>query len=319
LGEGERLYTALPLFHVNALNTVYQALLTGSTAIFGKRFSVSGLWPALVEARATVTYLLGAMVPMLLSRPETPLDRAHPVRIALGPGVPAAFHGPFRERFGFALVDGYGSTETNFVIADPDGPPGTMGRLRPGFDARVVDAEDNAVPPGEAGELALRAAEPFAFASGYFGLPEATVAAWRNLWFHTGDRVVQEADGRFRFVDRLKDSIRRRGENISAFEVEAALLAHPAVAAAAVFAVPAETAEDEVMAAVVLRDGAALDAAALIAFAAPKLPAFAVPRFVEFLDALPLTENGKPQKFKLRERGVTPATWDRERQGFRIR
>src|SRR5690606_1425881 len=117
LGEAERLYTTLPLFHVNALNTVYQALLTGSTVIIGKRFSASGLWPAVAENKATATYLLGAMVPILLSRPETPLDRAHSVRIALGPGVPAEFHALFRERFGFDLVEGYGSTETNFVIA----------------------------------------------------------------------------------------------------------------------------------------------------------------------------------------------------------
>jgi crotonobetaine/carnitine-CoA ligase len=321
LGEGERLYTALPLFHVNALNTVYQALLTGSTAVIGRRFSVSGLWPALAASGATVTYLLGAMVPMLLSKPEGPQDRGHRVRIALGPGVPAQFHAPFRERFGFPLVDGYGSTETNFVIASPraGARPGTMGRVRPGFHARVVDTEDNALPPGEAGELVLRADEPFAFASGYFGMPEQTVEAWRNLWFHTGDRVVQDADGSFHFVDRLKDAIRRRGENISSFEVEQVLLAHPAVAAAAVFPVQAETAEDEVMAAVVPRDGAALDAAELLAFCTPKLPYFAVPRYLEFMDGLPTTENGKVQKFTLRARGVTAATWDREAHGVVVR
>ncbi|ORE97927.1 ATP-dependent acyl-CoA ligase [Aurantimonas sp. 22II-16-19i] len=321
LQAGDRLYTTLPLFHVNALNTVYQALLTGSTVIVGRRFSVSGLWPALVESQATVTYLLGAMAPMLLSRPPTPLDRAHKVRIALGPGVPAQFHVPFQERFGFGLVEGYGSTETNFVIGAKPGEarPGTMGTVRPGFAARVVDADDTEVADGEAGELVLRADEPFAFSTGYYRMAEKTVEAWRNLWFHTGDRVVRDADGFFRFVDRLKDAIRRRGENISSFEVEQVLSAHPAVAAAAAYPVRSDLAEDEVMAAVVLKDGASLGAAELISFAAPNLPYYAVPRYLDFVEALPTTENGKVQKFKLSERGVTPTTFDREAAGIKVR
>ncbi|WP_229155802.1 ATP-dependent acyl-CoA ligase [Aurantimonas sp. VKM B-3413] len=321
LSEGERLYTCLPLFHVNALNTVYQALITGSTAIVGRRFSASGLWPALVEHGATATYLLGAMVPILLSRPASDLDRAHSVRVALGPGVPARFHEPFEQRFGFSLVEGYGSTETNFVIAGKpgEGISGTMGRLRPGFDARVVDAEDEPVPPGEAGELVLRADEPFAFSSGYFGMPDKAVEAWRNLWFHTGDRVVQDEDGRFRFIDRMKDAIRRRGENISSYEVEQVLLAFPAVASAAVFPVRSEMAEDEVAAAIVAEEGARVDPAELIAFCRPRLSYFAIPRFIEIVDSLPVTENGKVKKYALTERGVTDATFDREAHGILIR
>jgi crotonobetaine/carnitine-CoA ligase len=169
-----------------------------------------------------------------------------------------------------------------------------------------------ALPPGEAGELLLRPDEPFAFASGYFGKPEATVAAWRNLWFHTGDRVVREADGAFRFVDRLKDAIRRRGENISSYEVEQVLQSHPGVAAVAVYPVRSELAEDEVMAAVVAREGGAIDPAELVAFCRTRLPYFAIPRYVELVADLPRTENGKVQKFRLRERGVTPAAWDRQ-------
>jgi carnitine-CoA ligase len=174
----------------------------------------------------------------------------------------------------------------------------------------VVDDLDNAVADGVAGELIVRADEPFAFASGYFGTAEKTVEAWRNLWFHTGDRVVREADGYFRFVDRLKDAIRRRGENISSFEVEQVLLGHPAVANAAVFPVRSALAEDEVMAAVVVNPDQALAPADLIAYCAPRLPYFAVPRYLEFMAELPMTENGKVQKYKLRERGVTAQTWD---------
>jgi crotonobetaine/carnitine-CoA ligase len=185
-----------------------------------------------------------------------------------------------------------------------------MGPVSEGFAARVVDEEDSEVADGVAGELIVRADEPFAFATGYFGAPEKTVEAWRNLWFRTGDRVVREADGYFRFVDRLKDAIRRRGENISSFEVEQVLLGHPAIANAAAFPVRSSLAEDEVMAAVVLHPGRALAPADLIAYCTPRLPYFAVPRYVEFMAELPMTENGKVQKYKLRERGVTAQTWD---------
>jgi carnitine-CoA ligase len=308
------LLTTLPLFHTNALNAFYQALLTGAALVVEPRFSASGFAASLSRHCASVTYLLGAMVPILLSRPASELDRAHRVRIALGPGVPERFHGEFRERFGIELLDGYGSTETNFVLGCSSAcqRPGAMGPVFDGFEARVVDDADNALPDGVPGELVLRASEPFAFATGYFGMPEKTVEAWRNLWFHTGDRVVCDADGYFRFVDRMKDAIRRRGENISSYEVEQVLLSHPDVAAAAAFPVRSELAEDEVMAAIVPRDGHLLIPAALSEYCKGRMPAFAIPRFIEFLTALPMTENGKVQKFRLRERGVTAATWDRE-------
>jgi crotonobetaine/carnitine-CoA ligase len=313
LREDDVLCTTLPLFHINALNTFAQAAVVGCQVRFLEKFSASGFWPAMASSGATVVYLLGAMVPILLAQPPGPAERAHRVRTGLGPGVPASAGAAFQERTGVTLLEGYGSTETNFVIATaPDSPRrGVMGWLRPGFDARVVDEADNELPAGEAGELVLRADEPFAFASGYFGRPDKTVEAWRNLWFHTGDRVVREADGAFRFVDRIKDAIRRRGENISSWEVEQVLLAHPAVAAVAVYPVRSELAEDEVMAAVVLRAGAALQAAELAAFCDTRLPKFAVPRYVAFDTELPRTENGKVQKFRLRERGVPPGCWDR--------
>lgn len=321
LGDGEILLTTLPLFHTNAMNAFFQALLTGSTLVVEPRFSASVFWPALAEHQATVTYVLGAMVPILLSSPPGAQDRAHRVRIALAPGVPRQFHASFQERFGFTLLDGYGSTETNFVIGAMAGEqrPGTMGRVRPGFDARVVDDTDNPLPDGTPGELVLRAQEPFAFANGYFAMDERTVESWRNLWFHTGDRVLRDADGYFHFIDRLKDAIRRRGENVSSFEVEQVLLSHPAVAVAAVFPVRSELAEDEVMAALVARDGERIDPVELVGFCAQRMAYFAVPRYIDVVEALPATENGKIQKFKLRERGVGAATWDRERAGVVLR
>jgi carnitine-CoA ligase len=313
VGADDVLCTTLPLFHINALNTFAQAAVAGCRVHFLERFSASGFWPAMARTGATVVYLLGAMVPILLAQPEGPAERDHRVRIGLGPGVPEGAGTAFRARTGVLLLEGYGSTETNFVIAtSPDSPrAGVMGWLRPGFEARVVDEADNELPDGEAGELVLRASEPFAFASGYFGKPDKTVEAWRNLWFHTGDRVVREADGAFRFVDRIKDAIRRRGENISSWEVEQVLMAHAAVASVAVYPVRSELAEDEVMAAVVLREGADATPAELAAFCTNRLPRFAIPRYIALLDELPRTENGKVQKYKLRERGVPPGCWDR--------
>ena len=315
LGIGARdvLCTTLPLFHINALNTFAQAMLAGCTVVFESRFSASGFWPAMQAQGATVVYLLGAMVPILLAQPPGPLERGHSVRIGLGPGVPAAAGQSFLARTGVRLLEGFGSTETNFVIATaPDSPrTGVMGWLRPGFEARVADEGDVELAAGQAGELLLRAHEPYAFASGYFNMPDKTVQAWRNLWFHTGDRVVREADGAFRFIDRIKDAIRRRGENISSFEVEQVLLSHPAVAACAVYPVRSELAEDEVMAALVARAGKSIDPAELMVFCATRLPHFSVPRYIDLLADLPRTENGKVQKYKLREQGVSSTTWER--------
>lgn len=319
--KGDVLYTCLPLFHTNALNTFFQALILDAMQVVDRRFSASGFFDSLVDTGATVTYVLGAMVPILLGRPACANERQHNVRVALAPGVPANFHREFTQRCGIALIDGFGSTETNSVIGGDVSAQraGFMGRLAAGFEARVVDENDMPVPDGEPGELILRANEPFAFASGYHGMPDKTVEAWRNLWFHTGDRVIRSEDGYFRFVDRLKDAIRRRGENVSSFEVEQVLLSHPSVETAAVFAVQSALAEDEVMAAVVPCAGHTIDPLELIRYCEPRLPYFAVPRFLDIVPDLPKTENGKIQKFKLRERGVSASTWDLDSSGYRLR
>lgn len=312
LREADVLATTLPLFHTNALNAFCQALIFGATLHVEPRFSASGFWPAMAQSGATIGYLLGAMVPILLARPPGALERAHRIRLALAPGVPARFHAPFTERTGIRLLDGYGSTETNFVLGTTveNLTPGWMGPVVPGFEAQIVDALDNPLPDGEAGELVLRADEPFAFANGYWRMPEKTVESWSNLRFHTGDRVLRHGEN-FRFVDRMKDAIRRRGENISSFEVEQVLLAHPAVANAAVFPVRAEMAEDEVMAAILLHPGAAATPEDIIVHCTGELAYFAVPRYLDFVSVLPATESGKIQKYRLIERGITPSTWDR--------
>jgi crotonobetaine/carnitine-CoA ligase len=268
----------------------------------------------MVEHKATVGYLLGAMVPILLAQTPHAAERAHCLRTALGPGVPQRLHENLFNRTGVTLADGFGSTETNFVIgcSAQDRVAGRIGRPASGISARVVDEWDNEKPDGEAGELLLRADDPFVFSSGYFGLAEKTLETWRNLWFHTGDRVIRHADGSFSFIDRIKDVIRRRGENISSFEVEQILASISQIEAAAVYAVPSDLAEDEVMAALVLKAGAQLSAESVFALCEKELPRFAVPRYLEFLPDLPRTENGKIQKFILMQRGVTEQTIDRQ-------
>jgi crotonobetaine/carnitine-CoA ligase len=321
LTEDDVLYTSLPLFHTNALNAFVQALVAGATFHLGPRFSASRFWTRLAEADATVTYVLGAMVNILMSRPEGPEDRAHKVRVALAPATPPDLFDRFCERFGMRILDGYGSTETNGVLFSDlnDQRPGFMGPVREDFEAIVADDLDREVPDGADGELLVRSSPPFAFATGYFGMPEKTVEAWRNLWFHTGDRVVREPDGWFRFVDRIKDTIRRRGENISSFEVEQAILSHPAVSAAAAFPVASEMAEDEVAAAIILEQGASLEPEELMRHCEPRLAYFAIPRFVRIVDQLPQTANGKVRKSVLREAGVLDGDWDREAVGFQLK
>lgn len=318
INPGDVLCTTLPFFHVNALSSIVQALVADATMVLEPRFSVSGFWQTMARHSTTVGYVLGAMVPMLLAREPSEEERSHTMRVALGPGVPPALARVFEDRTGVRLLEGYGSTETNFVIAALPNTQceGTMGLVQPGFDARVVDEHDAELPAGVPGELVLRAHEPFAFSAGYFNRAEQTVQAWRNLWFHTGDRVVRDEAGRFIFLDRMKDAIRRRGENISSFEVEQVLLSHPALANAAVFPVRSELAEDEVMTALVVKPGATLDRAELVQFCAARMPYFAVPRYIDIVDDLPRTENGKVRKVVLRERGISDQTWDRETAGI---
>lgn len=312
------LYTNLPLFHTNALNAFFQALVSGSSFVLGPKFSASRFWTNLKESGATVTYLLGAMVTILAGREPSPADQDHQVRVALSPATPPHAVEPFRARFGVQLLDGYGSTETNSVIGSTrqDFKPGMMGKLRPGYDVRVVDEAGRDVAHGTPGELLVRSNQPHAVATGYHAMPDATVRAWQDLWFHTGDRVIVDSEGWFRFVDRTKDVIRRRGENISSFEVESTLRNHPAIVEAAVYPVDSELGEDEVMAALTV--AGPLEMAELESFCESRLPKYAVPRFVRIVDSLPQTENGKVRKAPLKAEGREAAMWDREATAVKL-
>ncbi|MGX1751363.1 ATP-dependent acyl-CoA ligase [Glutamicibacter protophormiae] len=316
LTEDDVLYTCLPLFHTNALNAFSQALVSGAEYVIGPHFSATRFWSDARNAGATFTYLLGAMVSILAKKPSSAEDRNHGITAALSPATPPGLLEEFRERFGVILIDGYGSTETNSIVAASrnEQRPGYMGKVQSGFEARVVDEYGFEVPAGVPGELLLRSDQPYAFATGYYNMPEATVAAWQDLWFHTGDRVVIEPDGWLRFVDRIKDVIRRRGENISSSEVEQALVKHPLISDVAVYAVNSELAEDEVMAAIVATGP--IDFNEVHHFCEPLLASYAIPRFMTVVDELPRTENGKIRKSVLREQGRKLAQWDRESRSF---
>jgi crotonobetaine/carnitine-CoA ligase len=206
------------------------------------------------------------------------------------------------------------------IISEPNPVRrGTCGKPRPGVEVRLVDAQDCEVPTGQIGEMIVRADRPYAMNSGYNRMPEATARAWRNGWFHTGDAFRKDEAGYYYFVDRVKDAIRRRGENISSFEVEVEVCAHPDVREAAAVAVPSAMSEDEVMVIVAPVFGHVIDPEALCQFLSERMPYFMVPRYVRVMDALPKTPSAKVQKAELRSQGITADTWDRERAGMRLK
>jgi carnitine-CoA ligase len=315
LRQHDVLYTPFPLFHVDAsVFTVMPALVLGATAALGERFSTSGFWDEVRAVGATVFDFMGATLSMLHRREPRPDDADNPVRLAWGVPLPD-FAGDFEQRFDLRLTEVYGLTDAGIVIYSPLDQPrraGSCGKAIEPFDVRVLDEHDREVPDGELGEIAVRSNEPGSLMDGYLGMPDETRAAFRNGWFHTGDRARRDADGYFYFAGRGKDVIRRRGENISALEVEEAVLAHGDVVEAAAYGVPSELTEEDVMVAVVMRPGAEVDPEELVRFCERRMARHMVPRYVELMDALPRTPTEKLEKARLIERGVGPATWDRE-------
>ncbi len=318
------LYTCLPLFHGNAFNcTLLPALLCGACVALSRRFSASRFWSQIKHYKATQFTLLSAMTTILWKRPEGPEDRDHGARLCQVVPIPEFFQA-FEERFNVKLTSLYSLSDFGLAaMLPPDHPPDkwrAAGKILPDVAVAILDEDDLPLPTGQTGEICLRNLEPWVCRQGYYGMPEAFMKACRNLWFHTGDRGYLDSDGYLYFVDRKKDVIRRRGENISAYEVEQILARHPAVAEVAAYPVRSELSEDEVMITVVRQAGKALDAAALINFCAENMAYFMVPRYVEFVDALPKTMTEKVEKFRLRQSAEArlDRLWDREREGIVI-
>lgn len=307
--RGDRIYACLPLFHINSqAYSTMGAIGAEGAMVLAPRFSASRFWPDVREHGVTVFNFIGAMTVILSKKEPSPDDRDHSVRVAYGvPALPHDVRTDIEQRFGIACISGFGMSETTFGLLEPvDAPrhPDSMGIPRshpdpayPATEVKVVDADGVEVARGEVGELVVRNA---AMMLGYFKDPEKTAEALRDGWLYTGDSAWQAENGYFSFVDRKKDIVRRRGENVSSLEVEMTVNTHPAVQESAVIGVPSELTDEELCVFVVRRAGHEVDAAAIIAWCDENLAAFKVPRYVEFVDALPKTPTAKIEKHRLR-------------------
>ena len=312
LGPEDRYLVNLPFFHISGTGVVMHMLRRGGSVAIVDAFSTTTFWKVVRDTGATCCTLIGAMATLLAKAEPHPEDRGHGLRsvVVLPLSEEAS---AFAARFGCDVYTVFNMTETACPIFSGPNPQlsGSCGRASPGIEARIVDENDYEVPHGVVGELVLRSNVPWSISQGYFNAPEATAKAWRNGWFHTGDAFRSDAVGNFFFVDRIKDAIRRRGENISSFEVELEVCAHPAVREAAAYAVPAALGDEEVMVAIVLKEGRTLPWPELAAFLAARMARFMQPRYFRRVPELPKTPTLKVQKMSLRSEGITPDTFDR--------
>jgi len=321
-GKDDIFYTFLPLYHFNAqVLTTITTLVAEAKMVLAERFSASRFWDEIRSCGATQFNYLGGVIPILAKQPARPDDGDNPARIALGAGCPPAVMEEVETRFGIKCLEGFGMTEIGIPVhvRVNDRRSGSCGKPMDMYEVKLFDDKDNEVPVGEIGEIVFRPREPFVMMLEYYNMPEKTLEAFRNLWFHTGDLAKKDEDGYFYFVDRKKDALRRRGENISSFEVERAVNSHPSVLESAAVAVPSEVGEDEVKICVILKPGATLLPEELIEYCSDRMPYFAVPRFVELMENLPKTPTERVEKYKLKQAGVTPNTWDREKAGYKLK
>jgi crotonobetaine/carnitine-CoA ligase len=324
--ESDITITPLPLFHMNAVCVgVLSNILVGARVAILPRFSVSNFWPEVQRSGATIASILGGMGALIAQAPDSEamkhcFGQIHTVR---GNPFTESTKQTWRERFGARQVggNGYGLTEACVVTSLPAGEyaaPGSSGKRIPDFDVRIVDELDRELPANVPGEIVVRPLRPDIMFQGYWGRPEETLRLMRNLWFHTGDIGKFDEAGFFYFIDRKKDYLRRRGENISSFEMESAFAQHPQIAEVAVHAVPAVNGEDDVKVTAVRQPQSQLTEEDLFRWSMGKVPYYALPRYIEFRKSLPKNPQGRVLKYELREQGKTPATWDLEQTDIKI-
>lgn len=320
-------FTCLPLFHSNAMVlSVYPALIMGAKAHVEEKYSASNFWKWIKNYGVTKFNIVGGMTYFMWNTPPVPEEKEHKVKLVLGSPAPHDIIEPFMERFNIKFMEGYGLTEIGQVTYMRPGEPfrvGSCGKEAPGYEIIISNPEtDEELPRDSVGEIIVRPRIPNNMLYRYHKMPQKTVEDFRNFWFHTGDAGRMDADGYIYFVDRVKDYIRRRGENISSFEVEKIVNSHPDVEESAAIGIKDDSggyAEDEVMIVVVSTDGKKIDEVELMKYMEPKMPHFMIPRFVRFTDSLPKTGTQRVQKNKLRETGLTPDTWDREEAGYKVK
>lgn len=316
-GPDDCLYNALPLFHGNAkLLSLLPALLSGARMVLAERFSASQFWQEVRRYGCTEFNYMGSILAILLKADLRSDDADNPLRIMVGAGASASVFEEFERRFAVTLIEGYGMSEIGLPLMSMpnDRKPGSCGKPHAEYEVQLVDDSGNEVALDTPGELLVRPKKPWSMMLGYYGMPEKTVEVWQNLWFHTGDYLKRDAQDFYYFVDRKKDALRRRGENISSFEVERIVSSHLAVLECAAIPIPSELGEDEVMVCVVVQPGATLSHAELAQHCMLNMARFMVPRYLRMMQRLPKTPTERVQKFQLRQEGVTADTWDAQTQ-----
>lgn len=315
-GENDCLYNALPLFHGNAqVLSTGPALLSGARMVLAEKFSASAFWDEVRRHGCTEFNYIGTILSVLMKADPSPRDRDHPLRVMFGGGAGPGLFEAFEQRFGVTLMEGYGMSEIGIPLmatAD-DRKRGTCGKPAPNYDVRLVDENGIAVGPDTPGELLVRPKQPWSMMLGYHNMPEKTCDAWQDLWFHTGDFLQYDQQGYFTFVDRKKDALRRRGENISSFEVERIVNGYPGVQECAVIPIRSDLGEDDVMVCLVANGDFSIDG--LMRWCGESMAGFMLPRYVRVMTALPKTPTARVEKYRLRQEGLTADTWDRDRNG----
>lgn len=320
--EQDCLYNALPLFHGNAqLLSTMPALMSGARMVLAERFSASKFWDDVRRYGCTEFNYIGSILSILYKAEPKPDDADNPLRVVLGGGAPMNIFHEIEQRFGVTIIEGYGMSEIGLPLMNTvaNRKPATCGKPHRDYVVRLVDDNGVEVGPNTPGELLIRPLKPYCMLLEYYNMPEKTVEAWRDLWYHTGDYLYYDEDGYFHFVDRKKDALRRRGENISSYEVEKIINSHPAVLESAAVAVKSEMGEDEVMVCLTLKPGQTLSPEELTAYCEDRMAYFMIPRYLRIMEALPRTATQRVEKYRLREEGVTPDTWDREKAGYRLK
>ncbi len=321
LKRDDVIFNYMPFFHLAAKFLTIATLASGCRMHLEKKLSISNFWDTVRQYGITNFVAVGGVCNMLLSSPPSPDDRNTPIRTIYAVPDPADIHREIEERFDCSLTTVFGSTEVGLPLfrgVDDSYQSGSCGRESPYYDVRIFDENDTPLPAGEVGEIVVRPKQAFLTGSGYVNMPDKTVEAWRNLWMHSGDRGYVDEDGWFYFVDRATDSIRRRGENISSYEVEQLVAKHAAVAEVAAVATPSEVGEDEVWVQVILRSGHAVTHEELLAHCEQVMPYFMIPRVIEIVDDFPRTPTAKVAKYKLRDAGPGAGAWDYQDNGWKL-
>ena len=320
--ETDCLYSMFPLFHVNArYTTVLVSLIVGCRVILHNRFSASRFWDICREEDVTAFNFMGSMLTILMKQLEKEDDADNPVKQIYGAPTPSGLYEKFTKRFGLKIAEVYGSTELGTAVANSPNSfkVGSCGKEVSIYEVEIHDEDGYSVPTGVLGEIVVRPRKSDVMFSGYYGNAEATVKAWNNLWFHTGDVGYMDEEGYLYFADRKKDVVRRKGENISSYEVESVINRHPKVEECAIIGVPSELSEEEVMAVLVLKENEQLNPVELLAYCENHLAHFAVPRYIRIVNEFPRTPSQRIEKYKLRNEGITADTWDREAINYQVR